>query len=226
MPTYQCLDTEVQLCTWTPLLRYSTASKAANTEMAPSIVTKARVPVASPRVKKDSLVNEALGNAGDSIGPLKVTKLNEEYFRGHNGLDFLGMDMPFYLIHAGGDLYREITSLTGRAALQDQSPPERAAHQKAPLTSIGSGLSQVRSYIFRSMQNTLNPSPMPREGFSPHVDDLNAPSYAPSGSDLLTMPSLESSPPYSNLRIKQSTSRPVSKSRSARYTHPPTKAEQ
>lgn len=34
-----------------------------------------------------------------------VESLEEEYFDGQSGLDFLGSDMPFYLVHAGKDLF-------------------------------------------------------------------------------------------------------------------------
>jgi hypothetical protein len=225
MPTYQCLDTEVQLCTWTPLLRYLTASSATNTRIPQSLNIKGLVPGTNPGDRKDSWVNEVQGNSDDPAWPWKVTRLNEEYFKGHEGLDFLGMDMPFYLIHARGDLYSERTSLPGRAALQKQKSPEQEAIWKVFSTSTGSSLSNTASSLFRSVRNTSSPSPMPKEDFSPQMYDLNAPPYGPSVPNLLVLPSLESPPPYSNLGIKQLTSGSVSKSRNACYTHSHTKAE-
>ncbi len=59
-----------------------------------------------------------------------VESLEEEYFDGQSGVDFLGSDMPFFLVHAGKDLFskaEEVSKPVPETVLdqvQVQSPAE------------------------------------------------------------------------------------------------------
>jgi len=74
-----------------------------------------------------------------------VEYLEEEYFDGQSGVDFLGSDMPFFLVHAGKDLF----SKTGEASKpvtetvldqgQVQSPAEELDDDcDSPLSTVSS----------------------------------------------------------------------------------------
>ena len=85
MPTYHIHDTTVKLYVWDPLH-----------------------PV------EDSRTQEALWPyPSDAARRYDVEPLQEEYFDGQEGVDFLGSSTPFFLIKAGRDLFYESHQTSG-----------------------------------------------------------------------------------------------------------------
>jgi len=103
MPRYHCRDTEVQLCTWEPLSRQpvlDSSSPAPQTSASHSNSTS----TSDFRTQKDALAFNGGLPPYDLARSHRVKRLAEEYFKGREGLDFLGCDAPFFLIHAGNNL--------------------------------------------------------------------------------------------------------------------------
>jgi hypothetical protein len=59
----------------------------------------------SPPKKKEKF--RSFHSAKDPALGYTADVLKEEYFDGHEGVDFLGDDMPFFLVNAGKDLFFE-----------------------------------------------------------------------------------------------------------------------
>lgn len=99
MPRYHALDTSVRLCVWNPQANPDSrtdgneGSDAAAADFVATIVRK----YAPPPPKKEKTSGPAIGYA--------VDKLQEEYFEGHEGVDFLGPAIPHYLVKAGKGLF-------------------------------------------------------------------------------------------------------------------------
>jgi hypothetical protein len=103
MPRYHCLDTEVQLCTWNPLLCQSAFLDSSNPATRISTRVSHSTSSSSSGIQKDASTFNGEIPPYDRSRSCKVEKLTEEYFKGREGLDFLGCDAPFFLIHAGND---------------------------------------------------------------------------------------------------------------------------
>jgi hypothetical protein len=98
MPTYHIHGTTVKLYVWDP-------------HQSPS------------KVEVSQIASTPLDAAyGRDVEPLK-----EEYFQGHEGVEFLGSDMPFFLVQAGKDLFFNRRQNSGVAELS--SPPDEQSRE-------------------------------------------------------------------------------------------------
>lgn len=97
MPRYHALDSAIVLSTWDPSI------KAVDD---PDVVhaCKNQTKPSAAQMKALRPISSNLHTDGPSVGYL-AQDLKEEYFDGQKGVDFLGDCMPFFLIHAGGDLF-------------------------------------------------------------------------------------------------------------------------
>lgn len=102
MPRYHCLDTEVQLCTWDPLSRRSVLHSSSPTPQTPARHPNP-ISISDLRTQKDGSAFNGGIPPHDCARSHKVKRLTEEYFKGREGLDFLGCDSPFFLIHVGNN---------------------------------------------------------------------------------------------------------------------------
>ncbi|KAE9375529.1 hypothetical protein N431DRAFT_463611 [Stipitochalara longipes BDJ] len=116
MPTYHIYDTSVKLYVWDPhqTPRRAIEEKTNNNAVFP--------------------IDPAYGR---DIEPLK-----EEYFDGHEGIDFLGSDMPFFLCRSGEDLFYKarkdsanMTELSVDQGLKEQSSVEEESKGSDKLRS-------------------------------------------------------------------------------------------
>ena len=104
MPRYHTADTGIKLCVWDP--------------QQPNIVKTEpdQQENTHPPSGHDAVVNchgarwsKKEEKSGPAMGHI-VDDLKEEYFAEHEGLDFLGFDMPFYLVMAGKELFATQTT--------------------------------------------------------------------------------------------------------------------
>ena len=102
MPRYHCLDTEVQLCTWDPLSFQSVLGSSGSTAQTPPTDSHS-ISSSRSEIPKDASTLFGEISSANYNRSVKVKRLTEKYFKGREGLDFLGCDSPFFLIHAGTD---------------------------------------------------------------------------------------------------------------------------
>jgi hypothetical protein len=102
MPRYHCRDTEVQLCTWDPLSRQSVLDSSSPAPQTPANHSNS-TSTSDFRTQKDASAFNGGLPPHDLARSHRVKRLAEEYFKGREGLDFLGCDAPFFLIHAGNN---------------------------------------------------------------------------------------------------------------------------
>jgi hypothetical protein len=102
MPKYHALDTGIKLCVWDP-----NATPKLKTEDQDHSTSSSSISAAFSRLN-DSLFPKSKRKNEENFGPAigyVVDDLDEEYFEGHEGVDFLAPGMPFYLIKAGKELF-------------------------------------------------------------------------------------------------------------------------
>ena len=102
MPKYHALDTSVKLCVWDP-----NAMPQLKTEDQGHSTPSSSISAAFSRLN-GSLLPKSKGKNEEKFGPAIgyiVDDLDEEYFEGHEGVDFLAPGMPFYLVKAGRELF-------------------------------------------------------------------------------------------------------------------------
>lgn len=124
MPTYHIHDTAVKLYVWDP------HQSSSNVEI------------------------EQSGSAPlDPACGRNVELLKEEYFQGQEGVDFLGCDMPFYLVNAGRDLFfntYQASNVAIDVSLVDHSHDAHAPTEVEE-DDDDSALSTISSSIFVDM---------------------------------------------------------------------------
>jgi hypothetical protein len=103
MPRYHALDTGIKLCVWDP----HAAPKLKTQEdkdhsTPPSSISDAFSRINGSLLPKSKRKGEE--KSGPAIGYV-VDDLEEEYFEGHEGVDFVAPGMPFYLVGAGRELF-------------------------------------------------------------------------------------------------------------------------
>jgi hypothetical protein len=98
MPRYHTLGSAVVLCSWDPAFKAEkdyNRNELSNSSSKPSTAAhQAALPPKSTRLHTD----------GPAAGYL-TEDIREEYFDGQEGVDFISNCMPFFLIHAGADLF-------------------------------------------------------------------------------------------------------------------------
>ena len=102
MPKYHALDTGIKLCVWDP-----NATPQLKTEDQDHSTSSSSISAAFSRLN-GSLLPESKRKNEEKFGPAigyVVDDLDEEYFEGHEGIDFLAPGIPFYLIKAGKELF-------------------------------------------------------------------------------------------------------------------------
>ena len=148
MPRYHCLDTEVQLCTWDPLScqsvldSYNSATQTQARHLHSTLTSELSTP------KDVSAFNRGIPPYNPARSR-KVERLTEEYFKGCEGLDFLGCDAPFFLIHAGND-------------------PSDDTHSAEPLMRTNNSLYQDHKASLESSER-LTGTPFPRSSTTTKV---------------------------------------------------------
>jgi hypothetical protein len=110
LPTYHALDTTVKLCICDPQQERSSIPSEAigdgSFELGSSFSSQYPAQLqSSPPKKKEKF--RSFHSAKDQALGYTADVLKEEYFDGHEGVDFLGDDMPFFLVNAGKDLFFE-----------------------------------------------------------------------------------------------------------------------
>ena len=103
MPRYHALDTGIKLCVWDPTATPKLETGKGHDRSAPP----SSISAAFSRLNSSSLPTSKRKieeKSGPAIGYV-VDDLNEEYFQGHEGVDFLAPGMPFYLVKAGNELF-------------------------------------------------------------------------------------------------------------------------
>jgi hypothetical protein len=103
MPRYHCLDTEVQLRTWDPSSFQSVLGSSESTAQTPPTDSHS-ISSSTSEIPRDASTLFGKISSANYNRSVKVKRLTEKYFKGRKGLDFLGSDCPFFLIHAGTDL--------------------------------------------------------------------------------------------------------------------------
>jgi hypothetical protein len=102
MPRYHCLNTEVQIYTWDPSKHDTLVLDSSHPAKAtPATDSYSASSSRSGIISGASIAHEPTPQF-DPAWPFKVNRLKEEFFRGWEGLDFLGRDIPFFLIQVGG----------------------------------------------------------------------------------------------------------------------------
>ena len=127
MPRYHPLDTAVNLYIWDPQQTSSSSDPVPMEENTPNSNGQQRklpaVPFSIfggiPAPSESAFTDPAFGQDADVV--------KEEYFEGQEGVDFLGLDMPFFLANAGTDLFKSrrnfSTKLISKEAVNDVSIP-------------------------------------------------------------------------------------------------------
>src|SRR5436853_3654382 len=168
MPIYHCLGIEVQLCTWIPLSRYSSSSHPAQA-------------IAMQRVAQSDVGNKYMSNddlqnvSNNPKGSWKVAKLDEKFFEDREGLQFLGMNVPFYLSNVSKDILREAPVLSTRANLPTPNGE----------SSTGSVLLSIESSLRRSAQNISSPFSMLKVNVPSQTRSFGSPPNTSLGPSLL-----------------------------------------
>jgi hypothetical protein len=203
MPRYHCLDTEVQLSTWDPLSCQSTLDSSSPTTHTPARHSHS-TSISDFRSQKNASAFNGRIPPYYHTRSQKVKRLTEEYFKGHEGLEFLGCDAPFFLIHAGTD-------------------PSDDTDSAEPLTRTNNSLYQDHKVSLKSSEG-LTGTPFPRRSSTtanarpgiPYVDstvnegnqypnDSNEVDLSPNGSSLSSLSSTAFlSPHASDLRSEES----------------------
>lgn len=202
MPRYHCLDTEVQLSTWDPLSRRLVLDSSSPTSLAPARHSNS-TSISDFRTQKDASAFNGGIPSHDHARSHKMKRLTEEYFKGREGLDFLGCDAPFFLIHAGNN-------------------PSDDTHSAESLTRTNNSLYQDHNVSIESSEK-LTGTPFPRRSSItanavpgiPYVDstvnegnqyknDSNEVDLSPDGSSLSSLSSSAFLSPHANdLRSKE-----------------------
>lgn len=143
MPRYHCLDTEVQLCILDPPSCQSVLDSSSPATQ--TLATHSRSTSTSDfRTQKDASVFNGRIPPYSHTRSHKMEPLTEKYFKGHEGLDFLGCGASFFLIQAGNDpsddtRSAELLARTNNSLYQDPKvslePSERLTETPFPRRS-------------------------------------------------------------------------------------------
>jgi hypothetical protein len=99
MPRYYALDTAIKLSVWDP--QTGPDLKLDNDRGG----GKSNASVAAASMKHNGILRpNKIEGTGPAIGYV-IDDLKEEYFEGHEGIDFVAPGMPFFLVKAGRELF-------------------------------------------------------------------------------------------------------------------------
>lgn len=165
MPRYHALDTAISLCVWDPQVDPNSEADGNERSDTPAAdfltnITK-KLELLRPKQKETS---------GPAIGYV-VDNLKEDYFEGHEGVDFLDPAMPFYLVKAGKELFGPAEDDT---ASQPSPVPKDVTPTKAASTVLANDSEDTRpSSQVSAADITL--SSIDTEFFTPKRDSFSTP---------------------------------------------------
>ena len=140
MPRYHAIDTAIKLSVWDPR-----APKSKTQRDRDHTTSSSSIGCAFSRLN-GSILHQNKRKDEEKSGPATgcvIDDLKEEYFEGHEGVDFLGPGTPFYLVKAGRELFAtEEETLDAAQGLQ--GAPSNTIQSTALATAIDGPLGSSR----------------------------------------------------------------------------------
>jgi len=153
MPRYYALNTAVNLCVWDPNPRERNNKESEMTKGLGTPFASTHDGIAHPK-------KETYGPAAQCV----VDVLKEEYFEGKEGLDFLDIAVPFYLVKAGRELFAPAKA--EEVQLPSDGPKNKGMGETSPEV--------LANNMSKALDQDRQPSSSVAEFFTPNVESSNA----------------------------------------------------